>query len=97
MADRARHTVGTLIERIEIEHADEAGVEDINRGAALSTETKLGARYFLDLNLIGSLFSLSLASTTAFWGFGPPAAVLTFIAADIGKESSCVNKCLPRS
>lgn len=74
----------TVIERIEIEQADKDGVEDINRAAALSTETNLGVGYFLDYRLFGSLFSLSLAAIGAFWGFAPPAAILTFIAEDIG-------------
>jgi hypothetical protein len=47
----------------------------------------LGIGYFLDYHLFGSLFSLSLAAIAAFWGFAPAAAILTFIADDIGMYS----------
>ena len=85
MAHNPSSKEATVIERIEIENTDEAGVEDINRAAALSTDTQLGARYFLDVNLFGGLLSIALAAIAAFWGFSPPAAILTFIAEDIGK------------
>lgn len=85
MADRVQVKATTPNERIEIEQADEAGVEDLNRAAALSTDTQLGARYFLDIKLFGGLLSIALSAIAAFWGFSPPAAILTFIAEDIGR------------
>ncbi|KAI1612335.1 fungal trichothecene efflux pump [Exophiala viscosa] len=74
----------TVLERIELEHIDAEGREDNKRAAALGTETDLGASYLLNFRLFGSLCSISLAAITAYWGFSPPAAVLTFIAEDIG-------------
>ena len=77
--------MSTVLERIELEHIDEDGREDIDRAAALGIETDQGAGYLLNGRLFGSLCSISLAAITAFWGFSPPAAVLSFIAEDIGE------------
>ena len=76
-----------VLEHIELEHIDEEGREDIDRAAALGLDTDRGAGYFLNYRLFGSLCSISLAAIAAFWGFSPPAAILTFIAEDIGKRA----------
>lgn len=81
------HQQHSLIEKIEIENTDEAGKEDIRRAAALGIETDLGVRYFLNVNLLGGLASISLSVCACVWGFSPPAAILTFIAQDIGQSA----------
>ena len=85
-AEKNTDVSASAIERIlEHDHVDEAHFEDINRAAALSSDvSELGLKYFLKINTIGGLASLSLAVVATFWGFSPPAAVLTFINADIG-------------
>jgi hypothetical protein len=80
-----------VLERIEAKHLDAEGKEDIARAAALGTETDLGVGYLLDFRLFSSLCSISLAAITAYWGFSPPAAVLTFIAEDIGQSIMPAN------
>jgi hypothetical protein len=74
----------TTIEKIELENTDDGGREDLKRAAALSTNNEFGVKYFLNIRLLGSLLALSCGCISAFWGFSPPAAVLTFIAEDIG-------------
>lgn len=66
------------------DHLDEEGNEDQIRAAALATDTDLGGRYILQFRTFGSICSISAAACSAYWGFSPPAAVLTFIAQDIG-------------
>lgn len=67
-----------------VDQLDEEGNEDQRRAAALATETDLGGRYILQFRTFGSICSISAAACSAYWGFSPPAAVLTFIAQDIG-------------
>lgn len=65
-------------------HLDDDANEDQRRAAALATQTDLGGRYILQFRTFGSICSIAAAACSAYWGFSPPAAVLTFIAQDIG-------------
>jgi hypothetical protein len=76
----------TYLQGLQLEHADEGQLQDIQNSHALSSDIKsLGRLYFMSPQLIGCAASISLATTASYWGFSPPAAILTYINEDIGR------------
>lgn len=83
MQDRSQLT---NLQRLELEHAekDAGAVADLQHSAALTTDqSQFDGRYIL--RLVGAIFSISLGTLAAYWGFSPPAALLTVINEDIGR------------
>lgn len=79
--DAGLHTLKRLAQK----HADDGQRQDIERSNKLATdETALDSSYWMQLSTIGAIFSIGLATTASYWGFSPPAAILTEINADIG-------------
>ena len=77
----------TKLSRLELEHAqNNAGtLEDIEHSNALTTvQNEFSTKYML--RMLGALSSIGLGTVAAYWGFSPPAAILTAINADIGKS-----------
>jgi hypothetical protein len=73
------------LQQLELEHATEGQLLDIQRSDALATEeNELERGYFYSFKIIGSIASISLSTTASYWAFSPAAAVLTVINADIG-------------
>jgi len=78
----------TKLQELALAHADEGTLQDIRNSNALATDAdKTEKGYFISLRLIGSICSLGTAVAVSYWGFAPPAAVLTTINEDIGKSS----------
>lgn len=78
----------TTLQRIELEHAQrDAGLaEDYQNSRALTTDlSRFDFKYLL--RLIGAVSSISLGTLAAYWGFSPPAAILTYISADLGQSA----------
>jgi hypothetical protein len=78
----------TKLSRLELEHAqnDSGALEDIQHSNALTTvQTEFSRAYIL--RMLGAISSIGLGTVSAYWGFSPPAAILTNINADIGKKS----------
>ena len=76
----------TNLQRLELEHArgDEGAVADIQHSARLTTDqSKFELKYLA--RLLGAISSVGLGTLSAYWGFSPPAAILTFISEDLGK------------
>ncbi len=79
----------TELSRLELEHAqnNSGTLEDIEYSNALTTvQTEFSTSYIL--RMLGAISSIGLGTVSAYWGFSPPAAILTDINADIGKQSS---------
>lgn len=75
----------TNLQQLELEHAkgDEGTLADLKHSAQLTTDqSKFQARYLA--RLLGAICSIGLGTLSAYWGFSPPASILTFIAEDIG-------------
>jgi hypothetical protein len=94
MGIRNRGDVGaqTQLQKLELEHAqrDEGTMEDYEHSNALTADqSQMGKGYLLRVLL--SISSISLGTTASYWGFSPPAAILTVINADIGKPANLEN------
>jgi hypothetical protein len=77
----------TKLQELILAHADEGALQDISNSNALSTDVEKAEKgYFMSLRLIGAICSLGTAVAVSYWGFAPPAAVLTVINADIGES-----------
>lgn len=79
----------TKLSRLELEHAqnDSGTLEDIQHSNALTTvQTEFSKGYIL--RMLGAISSIGLGTVAAYWGFSPPAAILTAINADIGEHSN---------
>ncbi len=73
------------LKKLEHEHADEGQLEDIAQSDALATDqSALATGYWLSLPMLGAIFSIGMGTTSSYMGFSPPAAILTYINADIG-------------
>jgi hypothetical protein len=73
------------LQELELAAAGEEELADIRHSAALATDSKkVKEGYFLSLQLIGALCSISLSTTASYWGFSPAAAIITNINEDIG-------------
>ncbi len=75
----------TNLQRLELEHAqhDAGTIEDIEFSNALTTDqSKFDWRYMARLS--GAVASVGIGTVSAYWGFSPPAAILTYINEDIG-------------
>jgi hypothetical protein len=75
----------TNLQRLELQHAqnDAQALEDFEHSNALTTDqSKFDKKYMA--NLLAAIFSVSLGTLAAYWGFSPPAAILTYIDQDIG-------------
>lgn len=78
----------TNLQRLELDHArnDADAIADYENSRVLTTDqSKFNGKYML--RLVGAVSSVSLGTVAAYWGFSPPAAVLTYISEDIGKVS----------
>ena len=78
----------TALSRLELEHAknNTGTLEDIEFSNALTTsQDEFSTRYLL--RMLGAICSVGLGTVSAYWGFSPPAAILTVINADIGRQS----------
>jgi hypothetical protein len=76
----------TNLQRLELEHAknDAGTIEDFQNSQALTTDqSTFDAKYVL--RLASAVASVSLGTVSAYWGFSPPAAVLTYISEDLGQ------------
>ncbi|OQV09728.1 hypothetical protein CLAIMM_13818 [Cladophialophora immunda] len=79
----------TKLQELALAHADEGALQDINHSNTLSTSVeKVEEGYFMSIRLIGAIISLGTAVAVSYWGFAPPAAVLTVINADIGPSNN---------
>jgi hypothetical protein len=81
----------TELSRLELEHAqnNSGTLEDIEYSNALTTvQSEFSTRYIL--RMLGAISSVGLGTVSAYWGFSPPAAILTDINADIGKSFKSV-------
>jgi hypothetical protein len=77
------------LERLELAHADEGQLVDYQLSNALAREKEdLQSGYFWRLPIVGSIMSVSIAVVATYWGFSPPAAILTYINADLGMNPS---------
>ena len=84
MAFDTQHPKSKLQE-LELARAGEEELADIRHSRALTTDVReVKEGYFLSLQLIGALASISLSTTASYWGFSPAAAVIADINADIG-------------
>ncbi|OQU97446.1 hypothetical protein CLAIMM_03376 [Cladophialophora immunda] len=75
----------TNLQRLELEHAqrDAGTIADYQNSRALTTDqSKFNATYLL--RLVSAVAGISLGTVAAYWGFSPPAAVLTYISEDLG-------------
>ena len=75
----------TNLQRLELEHAqhDQGTLEDFQNSRALTTDqSHFNAKYLLRLS--SAVAGISFGTVAAYWGFSPPAAVLTYIAQDLG-------------
>lgn len=82
----------SYLHKLELEHANKGELEDIAHSNTISSDQALlGQEYFLSFKLIGCIFSISLATTASYWGFSPPAAILTYINQDIGITSGAFS------
>ncbi|KIX97094.1 uncharacterized protein Z520_07208 [Fonsecaea multimorphosa CBS 102226] len=85
----AHTAANTKLQELALAHADEGALQDITLSNTLSTSVdKVEQGYFMSLRLIGAIFSLGTAVAVSYWGFAPPAAVLTVINADIGPSNN---------
>lgn len=76
----------SYLRKLELEHASEGQLEDVAHSNAISSDqSRLGQSYFMSKELIGCIASIALATTASYWGFSPPAAILTQINKDIGE------------
>lgn len=79
---------GRKLQELALAHADEGTLEDFANSNALSTDTAVTDKgYFFSVRLAGTLFSLGFAVSASYFAFSPPAAVLSYINADIGELS----------
>jgi hypothetical protein len=77
----------TDLQRLELEHAKEnAGtLEDLQHSDALTTDqSQMGRAYVF--RVMCAISGVSLGTLSAYWGFSPPAAILTYINEDIGQQ-----------
>ena len=95
---------GNNIETLNHGHHVDKVEEDKLRSVMLATDHEaLGRQYFFSPKFVGSILALSLSVTATYWGFSPPAAILTFINEDIGPSpnsslfSIIWSMCLPIS
>jgi hypothetical protein len=82
----------TNLQRLELEHAqhDAGTLADFQNSRALTTDqSKFNFRYLLRLS--SAVAGISLGTVAAYWGFSPPAAVLTYIAEDLGQSTKSVS------
>lgn len=78
---------GVSLKHLERQHADEGGIEDIERSDALASDhNAISNTYWWRGPMVGAIASISMGTTAAYWGFSPPAAILATINADIGKD-----------
>lgn len=73
------------LQRIELEHAqkDSGLAEDYQNSNALTTDqSKFDQKYLL--RLVSAVAGIGFGTLAAYWGFSPPAAVLTYISEDLG-------------
>ena len=76
----------TNLQRLELEHAehDPGTIEDYQNSRVLTTDqSKFNFKYLL--RLASAVSSIALGTVAAYWGFSPPAAVLSYIAGDLGQ------------
>jgi hypothetical protein len=80
--DSAHH-----LKQLSRAYADNGQLQDYERSNALATDQmELSGNYWLQLSTVGAVFSIGLAVTASYWGFSPPAAILTSINEDIGRS-----------
>lgn len=73
------------LKQLERERADEGQLQDIARSDALATDqAELDSGYWMKPATIGAIFSIGMGTTSSYWGFTPPAGIITYINADIG-------------
>ena len=80
------------LQELELAKAGDEELADIRHSNALTTDTKeVKQGYFLSIQLIGALASISLSTTASYWGFSPAAAVIANINADIGMTTHIIK------
>ncbi|KAK4947679.1 hypothetical protein LTR10_013625 [Elasticomyces elasticus] len=73
------------LQRLELEHAqhDQGTAEDYQVSRTLTTDqSTFNFKYMLRLS--SAVSSIAIGTLAAYWGFSPPAAILTFISEDLG-------------
>jgi hypothetical protein len=78
----------TNLQRLELEHAqnDIGTLEDIKNSNALTTDQSQVTTGYV-LRVMAAISSVALGTVSAYWGFSPPAAILTIINEDIGRST----------
>ena len=78
----------TLMQKLELEHADAAGLEDIEISKTLTTTQGdlASTGYFYDIRVIDTIAGISISTVASYWGFSPAASILLYINEDIGKS-----------
>lgn len=75
------------LKNLERKHADAGGSEDIHHSDALaSDQDEIGTQYWWRGPFVGAIAGISMGTCASYWGFSPPAAILSVINADIGKS-----------
>ncbi|KIW23925.1 uncharacterized protein PV07_12086 [Cladophialophora immunda] len=83
------HRQQTSFQRLELEHAqrDAGALEDIENSNALTTDQSEFSRGYV-LRMLAAIASIGMGTNAAYWGFSPPAAILTYINEDIGPSDN---------
>lgn len=76
----------TRLQQLELEHAqhDEGAMEDYRNSDALTADQSQMQKGYL-VKILLAISSISLGTVASYWAFSPPAAIIGFINADIGK------------
>lgn len=77
----------TNLQRLELEHAqhDQGTIEDFQNSRTLTTDqSRFNLKYLL--RLATAVSSIAIGTLAAYWGFSPPAAIITFISEDLGQS-----------
>ncbi|KAI1613098.1 fungal trichothecene efflux pump [Exophiala viscosa] len=75
----------TNLQRLELEHAqhDQGTIEDYQVSRTLTTDqSRFDFKYLL--RLTSAISSITMGTLASYWGFSPPAAILTYISEDLG-------------
>lgn len=66
---------------------DEEHEQDLKYSHMLAKETEeISQQYFMSVNFVGTMVSMSLSVVATYFGFAVPAGVVSFINEDIGDE-----------
>lgn len=88
------HEKLSKFQRLELEHAqrDEGALADIENSNALAFDQSEMEKGYL-VKVFMAICSISLGTLATFWGFSPPAAIISVINEDIGNDSCLSISC----